>query len=422
MKKKRPSLVVRKKTITEEEHKRLLAAEKAARTQAEESSRSLDEFLALVSHELRTPMTAMMGWLYILRSGKLGKDEFDRALDVVERNMRWQARIIEDLLDVSSIITGKLYLEKRPVELKLPLHAAIESLEASARAKRLRFEAAVQEETVVLGDPVRLQQVFWNLLSNAIKFSPEGGVIRARIRREGANALVTVQDEGIGISIDFMPHIFDLFRQWENSLTRQHGGLGIGLAIVRHLVALQGGSVKAASPGHGKGATFTVTLPSVPAGHAPQAALGAPARSSSRLAQLAGTLDGLRILLVDDDPDTLLVISSWLKHCGADVVTAASAPEAFGLLLHQKPDLLISDIAMPGEDGYSLVRKVRALGAARGGDIRAVALSARTRDEDRRRSLEAGYQTYLPKPVEPAELVSIIRRLFGRPSVDTRVR
>lgn len=400
----------------EAEHRRLFALEKQARAEAEAVSRAKDEFLAVVSHELRTPMTAILGWTWLLRSGDLSAADLARALDVIERNMKLQAQIIEDLLDVSSIVTGKLHLDTRPLDIGKILRAAADTVRSSADGKGVTLEIEAKEPSTVFGDPYRLQQVFWNLLSNSIKYNREGGHVWAALRVEGGCAMITVRDDGTGISPDFLPEVFEPFRQGENSLTRKHRGLGIGLAIVRHLVELHGGSVSASSAGPGKGSEFTVVLPLDTAGKIKE---NPPMRGDDeeRADKLPHTLDGMKVLVVDDELDTVELVAELLRHCGAEVITALSAPAALESFLKDKPDLLVCDLAMPQEDGYSLIRKIRALGPERGGDAPALALTARAKDEDKDEALRAGFQLYLTKPVDPEDLVSALRELAGQPKL-----
>lgn len=395
---------------SEAEHERLLALERVARAEAEAANRAKDEFLAVLSHELRTPMTAVLGWTWLLRAGDVQPSEQAKALEIIERNMKLQAQIIEDLLDVSSIITGKLHLQPRPVRLDSVLASAVEANRAGAEGRGVAIEAAL-EPVSVYGDAHRLQQVFWNLLSNAVKFNKDGGSVRVTARRDSGCALVTVEDTGEGIGAEFLSAVFDPFRQAEDSLTRKHRGLGLGLAIVRHLVELHGGGVSAASEGQGKGATFTVALPLSPE---PAAEKGARSEEASR-SSLRETLSGIRVLLVDDEPDTLQMLGELLRFCGADVDLALSSAEALEAFERRVPQVLVSDISMPFEDGYSLLAKLRARGPGRGGGVHAVALTARAKDEDRQKALEAGFQLWLAKPVEPRQLVSAIRSLAGRP-------
>ncbi|HEX5745986.1 MAG TPA: PAS domain-containing protein [Archangium sp.] len=386
---------------------RLFALAQEERQRAEEANRLKDDFLATVSHELRTPLTAMIGWVKMLRTGRLPPDKHARALETVDRNTQAQAQLIEDLLDVSRIISGKLRMETQPVHLVDVIQAALESVRPAADARSIQLLAELEPgEDVVMGDAGRLQQVVWNLLSNAVKFSPGGSRVQVRLRRLEASVEVTVADEGPGIPADFLPHIFERFRQLEGGTTRRHGGLGLGLAIVRHLVELHGGTVHAASEGAGRGATFTVLLPPAqprqtqPERPAPPAVLPAHAVLARR-----------RIIVVDDEEDNREVLKVMLEEYGAHVVTAASASEALRAVREGRPDLLVSDIGMPGEDGYRLISQVRALPAEEGGGVPAVALTAYARVEDRTRALTAGFNMHVAKPVEPAELLSVLSNL-----------
>ncbi len=401
----------------ETEHHRLFALEKQARAEAEAVSRAKDEFLAVVSHELRTPMTAILGWTWLLRSGDLSSADLARALDVIERNMKLQAQIIEDLLDVSSIVTGKLHLDTRQLDIGKILRAAADTVRTAADGKGVKVEITASEPAAVFGDPYRLQQVFWNLLSNAIKYNREGGHVWASLRIQGGCAMVTVKDDGSGIAPDFLPEVFEPFRQGENSLTRKHRGLGIGLAIVRHLVELHGGSVSVMSPGVDKGSEFTVVLPLDTGAKVKETPALPGGAGLNRADRLPHTLDNLKVLIVDDELDTVELIAELLRHCGAEVLTSLSAPAALEAFLKSRPDLLVCDIAMPQEDGYSLIRKIRALGPERGGDAPALALTARAKEEDKDEALRAGFQLYLSKPVEPEDLVSALRELAGQPKL-----
>jgi PAS domain S-box-containing protein len=393
---------------------RLFSLAREERQRAEEANRLKDDFLATVSHELRTPLTAMIGWVKMLRSGRLPADKHARALETVDRNAQAQAQLIEDLLDVSRIISGKLRLETQPVRMADVVQAAMESVRPAADAKAIRLQAEFDPDgDGVMGDAGRLQQVVWNLLSNAVKFSPGESCVRVRLRRVDTSVEVTVADEGPGIPADFLPHLFERFRQLEGGTTRRHGGLGLGLAIVRHLVELHGGTVHAASDGPGRGATFTLRLPAA----APRPAtpeLPAPRWSASVPAVRAAShpvLAERRILVVDDEEDTREVLKVMLEAHGAYVVTAASASEALRTMREGRPELLVSDIGMPGEDGYRLITQVRALPAEEGGGVPAVALTAYARVEDRARALTAGFNMHVAKPVEPSELLSILSNL-----------
>ena len=391
------------------EHTQLLQLEKTARAEAEAASRAKDEFLAVVSHELRTPMTAVLGWTWLLRSGDVAAEERDKALEVIDRNMKMQAQIIEDLLDVSSIITGKLHLNVKPFELGPIIQAAVDSVRAAASRARVQIVADLKPGLSVNGDAQRQRQVFWNLLSNAVKFNKEGGTIRVTLGCEGGCAADTVEDSGHGIEPSVLPEIFDPFRQGEDSLTRQHRGLGLGLAIVRHLIEMHGGSVAASSGGAERGAAFTVLIPLLPAG-TPQAEEEKRIDRAEARREIDNALPGVSILVVDDEPDTVAVLVELLKHCGAKVSTAYSAAEAFEAVRKTMPQLLVSDLAMPVEDGFSLIKKIRALTGGR--DVRALALSAHAGDEDRIAALDAGFDDFLSKPVDLRHLVQVLRNLL----------
>jgi CheY-like chemotaxis protein/anti-sigma regulatory factor (Ser/Thr protein kinase) len=336
------------------------------------------------------------------------------ALATIERNAKAQTQLIEDLLDVSRIVTGKLRLDVRPVELAGVLEAALDSVRPGAEARGLSVEAELPPESaVVAGDPDRLQQVVWNLLSNAIKFTARGGRVALRLVRNEGHAEIRVEDSGIGIAPEFLPHVFARFSQADPSSTRQHQGLGLGLAIVRHLVELHGGTVRAESEGAGRGASFVVRLPlldAAPAGR--RSGVRAVAAHSSVFT--SPDLEGVRVLVVDDDPDALDLLSTLLRQKGAVVLSATRADEAVELLRNERPQVLVSDIEMPGEDGYAFIRRVRALRAEEGGRTPAAALTAYARTQDRLRALLAGYQIHLPKPVDPAELASVVASLVER--------
>ena len=395
------------------ENVRLLERESKARASAEESNRLKDEFLATVSHELRTPLTAILGWSRMLQSGSLTNDMTDRAIETISRNARSQAQIIDDILDVSRIITGKLYLELHPVEIAPALEAAMNVVRPTAEAKGIQIEVDFEPEpAAVPGDMNRLQQVFWNLLANAVKFTPTGGKVFVRLRHVNSEVEITVADTGQGISSDFLPFVFDRFRQADSTSTRQHGGLGLGLAIARHLVEAHGGSVLASSAGHGKGAVFTVKLPLV--GSILEITDIAPAKNDEEAASLQRLksqqlLSGLHVLLVDDDQDTLDLLSAALTQRSAKVTAVSSAAAAFESIKSFRPDVLISDIAMPGEDGYRLMERVLALELVP--EIPAIAITAYAKQEDKERALAAGYQRYLSKPVELGEFISTVAEL-----------
>ncbi|HEY9283227.1 MAG TPA: ATP-binding protein, partial [Pyrinomonadaceae bacterium] len=399
-----------------EEARLQLAREQAARAEAEAANRMKDEFLAVVSHELRTPLTPIIGWAGLLRGGGYDAATLDKAIETIERCAKAQRRIIDDLLDISRIITGNLPLELSPVDLGAVVEAAVAATRqaAEARGVGVEFAPAAASERVI-GDPDRLQQIVSNLLSNAIKFTPRGGRVEVGVGRSGAHAEIRVSDTGMGISPEFLPHVFERFRQADGTSGRAHGGLGLGLAIARHLAELHGGTVHAESPGEGMGATFTVRL----ARAASREASGGPeeARPSGGAgAQPAGglSLAGRRVLLVDDEADTLEVLAAALRRYGAEVSTASSAVGALEALARVRPDVLVSDIGMPGEDGYALIGRVRALPPQEGGATPALALTAYARAEDRARSLASGYQAHLPKPVAPAELAATVASLSGR--------
>ncbi|HEY0547247.1 MAG TPA: ATP-binding protein [Pyrinomonadaceae bacterium] len=392
------------------ENVQLFERERLARAAAEDASRMKDEFLATVSHELRTPLTSMLGWMYMLRSSSLDEEARTRALDTIERNARLQAQIVDDILDVSRIITGKLHMEVQPVDLGSLIETSINAVRPAAAAKEIRIETELEATPqLVAGDANRLQQVFWNVFSNAVKFTPRGGQVKIKLSRVEAHVEIRVTDTGQGISKDFLPYVFDRFRQADSSTTREHGGLGLGLAIVRHLVELHGGTVHAASLGGGSGATFTLLLPLVGklVSHDDEATR---TRDDAR-DKLRAPLAGVHVLVVDDEEDTLVIMKAMLKSYAAEVTTAASVREALTGLESAWPDVLVSDIGMPLEDGYDLIREVRRIETERGRHVPAIALTAYTREEDRARSLAEGFEEYLPKPVEPSELVETIARL-----------
>jgi signal transduction histidine kinase len=404
---------IRVREWAEQERARLLVLEQAARRQAEEANRTKDEFLATLSHELRTPLNAILGWVQVLRTGKLDPAAGAKALETIERNARSQAQLIADLLDVSRIITGKLRLDFKPVELRRIIDSALESVRPAADAKGILLDISIGPlASPVLGDADRLQQVIWNLLSNSIKFTSRGGRVEVRLREVGGNAVIRVNDSGIGIRPDFLPYVFDRFRQAEGSITRTHGGLGLGLSIVRHLIELHGGTAEVESAGEGQGATFTVRLP-----------LRAELAEDDPLDRTGVTpglfsapdlLAGVRVVVVEDEADTRELLAVALQQCGAEVAAFGSVPEALAAFDRAVPDVLLSDIGVPGEDGYSLIRKVRSREPALGGNVPAAALTAYARAEDRLRALEAGYQTHLAKPIDPAELIATVARLAGR--------
>ncbi|HEX8501038.1 MAG TPA: ATP-binding protein [Pyrinomonadaceae bacterium] len=393
---------------------RSLAREKAARKEAEEANHLKDEFLATVSHELRTPLTAILGWSNMLLTGRVSGEAHDRALETIHRNAQVQNQLISDLLDISRIISGKLRLDLRTVDLPAIIEAAVEATRPAAEAKGIRLTTALDRRAgPVNGDADRLQQVVWNLLTNAIKFTPEGGEIVVKLESVSSRVEITVRDSGIGIDREFLPHVFDRFRQADPGTNRVHGGMGLGLSIVRQLVELHGGSVRAESEGEGKGATFAVSLPFVTlhedtrGGKRPRIAVNFDIECPPALA-------GLRVLVVDDEADTRDMLRAVLEQCQVKVTTAATASEALEALAGFRPDVLISDLGMPGDDGYALIARVRELPAERGGQVPAAALTAYVRAEDRVRVLRAGYQLHVPKPVEPTELLTVVANLAGR--------
>jgi PAS domain S-box-containing protein len=394
--------------------------ERWLRAEAELASRSKDEFLATVSHELRTPLNAILGWTVTLRRRNPAED-VDKALAVVERNARAQAKLIDDVLDISRIISGKLALRLGPTNVADVVRAAIETVTPAAEAKQIGMTAEVQDESLTItADADRTQQIVWNLLSNAVKFTPKGGRVSVRVGREGSDVYVRVTDTGEGIRAAVLPVIFEAFRQADASTTRRHGGLGLGLAIVKQLVAAHGGSVRAESEGPGCGATFVVELPARSA----VAAVGRPsARTAStpdaaRSVVAAPRIDGLRLLVVDDEHDALALVGEVLREQGAEVHVASSAHEAMAKLASVRPDVIVSDVGMPGVDGYALIRRIRALPPYAGGRTPAVALTAYAGAEDARRAFAAGYQMHVTKPVDPLHLATVIANLGGRTLAD----
>ncbi|HKG22412.1 MAG TPA: ATP-binding protein, partial [Blastocatellia bacterium] len=397
----------------------LLIREQEARAQAEAANRTKDEFLATVSHELRTPLNAIMGWVTMLRGGKVSEDMIPRSLETIERNARSQARLIEDLLDVSRIITGKLPLDVLPVELWPLIQAAADVVRPAADAKEISLQLLLGSNPgPVAGDPQRLQQVVWNLLSNAVKFTPKGGRVRVRLARVNSHLEIIVSDTGPGIDAEFLPYVFDRFRQADSSYTRKHGGLGLGLAIVRHLVELHGGAVSVFNSGETPGATFIVRLPLIISHGTGRPEAAAPGREKTAVSPVSTLsapprLDGLHLMLVEDEPDARDVVRLMLERCGATVTTAASAAEGLRLLVQSQADVLISDIEMREEDGYSLIRKIRSL-ESNGGEIPAIALTAHAQQEDRLRALSAGFDAHVAKPVELTELTTVIASVTRR--------
>jgi signal transduction histidine kinase/ActR/RegA family two-component response regulator len=390
----------------EQEREQLLERERVAREQAENANRIKDEFLAVLSHELRSPLNPILGWAKLLRSRKFDEKATDRALETIERNAKLQTQLIEDLLDVSRILQGKMVLDTSPVNLATTIEAALETVRLAAQAKDIQIQTVLDANLGnVSGDANRLQQVVWNLVSNAVKFTPQRGWVEVRLERVGCDAQIQVRDNGKGISPEFLPHVFEYFRQADGTTTRTFGGLGLGLAIVRHLVELHGGSVLADSPGEGLGATFTVRLPLMETSpEVPQ-----EVRSHS-----FGDLGGLHVLIVDDEADIRDLVAFILEQSGAEVTVATSASEALAALNQSLPDVLLCDIGMPEVDGYMLMRQVRALPPERGGLIPAIALTAYAGESNQKQALAAGFQLHISKPVEPEELVRAIAQLVAR--------
>lgn len=386
------------------ERAQLLAREQAARAEAEEANRAKDEFLAMISHELRTPLNAILGWSRMMTAGRLAEAQRERAAQTIERNAVAQAKLIDELLDVSRIISRKLRLSLRPLDLRPIVETTVDSLRPSAEAKGLSLAIAIVRAPVpVMGDSERLAQVVANLLGNAIKFTPAGGRIHVELAVDGTSARLSVRDDGIGIREEFLSFVFDRFRQADGSRTRSHGGLGLGLAIVRHLVELHSGQVTAASDGVGKGAEFVTTFPLL--AHEER---GSVTRGSDRPTQsIESALLGVRVVVVDDEKDARDLVTAVLEQAGAIVTAVGSAEEAMHAIRETPPSLIVSDIGMPGEDGYALIARVRALPAERGGRVPAVAVTAFTRSEDRARALRAGYTAHVGKPIDPSELVTL---------------
>jgi PAS domain S-box-containing protein len=400
----------------EEARQELLAREQAARIKAEANARAKDEFLAVISHELRTPLSAMLGWAEMLRSRRPGDPIYERALQTIERNAERQSKLIEDLLDTTRILSGKLSIEARPLYLDALLEESLDVVRPTAEAKDIELIMTFDSAPgLILGDANRLQQVFWNLLSNAIKFTDPGGRVEARLERSKTETRIIVSDTGKGITPDFLPYVFDLFRQADHSSARRQGGIGLGLALAKRLVEMHGGAIKAESAGEGMGAIFTVTLP-MGSGDRAVPEMNTIDLNKGLDASDKPTLAGLRILVVDDEADARDLLAIRLQQYGADVITAASARAALESLALQKPhpDLIVSDIAMPGEDGYSLIRQVRAMEPEQGGRIPAIAVTAYSRATDRMQALAAGFQMHVPKPVNAAELAQAIAGIVGQ--------
>jgi PAS domain S-box-containing protein len=404
---------IHERTQAAGERLQLLESERAARGEAERANRLKDDFVATLSHELRTPLHAILGWTQILQRKKDDPKVVDQGLQVIERNARAQSQMISDLLDMSRIISGKMRLEVQAVDLAAVVESATEAVRLAAETKGIDIvEAIDREDGIITGDPDRLRQVVWNLLSNAIKFTPAGGTVRVELARAAGHVEIRVSDTGQGFDPAFAPYLFDRFRQADASITRRSGGLGLGLAIVKQFVELHGGTVTAASPGEGKGATFTILLPHTAPEQAGEAPGRPPAAGSAAAADEACvTLNGVRVLVVDDQDDARELLERVFTECGALVEVVDSAAEALEAVRRRRPDVLVSDLGMPGEDGYELVRRLRALPPDQGGATPAAAVSALARPEDRKRALQAGYQVHVAKPVEAAELLAAVARL-----------
>jgi PAS domain S-box-containing protein len=391
------------------ERERLLAAERTARADAERANRVKDEFIAMVSHELRTPLNAILGWAQLMMHSRTDADVITRGVDVITRNTRLQAQLISDLHDMSRILSGKLRLSIEKVDLPDLIENSIEAVQQAAKNKRVTLQHEISGTPPIAGDSARLQQVVWNLLWNAIKFTPEGGSVLVRLRSVGSDAEITVKDTGIGIRPEFLPHVFERFQQGNVAITRRFGGLGLGLAIAKHLVDLHGGTIRAESAGEGQGATFTVVLPS---SVLPETDGAAATSEHARYAAMTADLpEGMRILLVEDESDTLDFLKRFLESYGADVVTAGSAVDALAVVTNSRFDLLISDIGLPDMDGYELLQRIRRLDVGTAAGMPAIALTAYVRAEDRKAAFRAGYQAHLAKPLEPNELLETIATL-----------
>ena len=397
----------------EEERKLLLESAQAARAEADVANSIKDEFLATLSHELRTPLTSILGWSHLLDNGKLDEEAAKRAVETIVRNAEAQKLLIDELLDISRIIIGKLRLDVGPVQLAPMLESIVDGMRPAADARNIQLRTALDQSVdPIFGDPDRLQQVFWNLLSNAIKFTSQGGKVLVRLERADSNLEITISDTGQGIARELLPYVFDRFRQSDSSSSRTHGGLGLGLAIVRQLVELHGGTVSAESPGEGEGSTFKVRLPVRGVRHEPDDRANCVVKIPDEvLTKPVPSLDGMNVLVVDDDWDSRELVTVVLKASGAEVVSVTSAIEALRELALRRFDVLLSDIGMAEMDGYALISQIRQLPAERGGKIPAAALTAYAGIENQRRALSAGYQVHIPKPIGPSELITAVARL-----------
>ena len=408
-------LDVTARKAAEDDRAALLIRERDARKHAEEADRLKDEFLATLSHELRTPLTSILGWASMIRNGEVEGPNATRAIETIERNARSQARLIDDLLDVSRIITGNLRLDLYPLNLAPIVEAAIDALRPTADVKGIQIRAETSGDCLVKGDPNRLRQVIWNLLSNSIKFTQRGGVVSIDLRCVGSTVRLKVADTGEGISAEFLPYVFDRFRQAEASISRKQGGLGLGLAVVRHLVELHGGSIGAESEGLGQGSLFTVDLPLAEERRDPARAEERRREGDRRRSRKGSVrLDGVHVLLVEDDDDSRKLLGTMLKRHGARVTSTKSAAEALQVFADDLPDILISDIGMPDEDGYEFIRKLRELPPEKGGRTPAIALTGYASRKDRERALGAGYHQHMAKPIEQADMIAAIAAFVGR--------
>jgi len=397
---------------------KLYEAAQRERARVEEANHAKDIFLATVSHELRTPLNAMVGWTRMLRAGRVPDAKKQHALETIEKNAHQQTQLIEDLLDISRIVSGKLRLDVRRVDLISVIESSFDVVRPTADAKSIALQSIVDPKAgCIVGDPDRLQQVLWNLLSNAVKFSPKGSRVLVRLESVASHVELRVEDHGAGIAPEFLPFVFERFRQADGSITRTHGGLGLGLSIVRHLVELHGGTIEAESRGLGAGASFVIKFPLSPVRNEDGDRITPHPRADGHLPfDCPPVLEGLPVLVVEDEEHSRELLLTVLQQCNARVSTASSAAEALLLLMKERPEVLISDIGMPGEDGYSLIRKVRALPPEAGGRTPAVALTAYARVEDRTRALRSGFNMHVPKPIEPAELIAVVANLAGRSS------
>jgi PAS domain S-box-containing protein len=397
-----------------ERREEMLEAERSARMEAQRAARMKDEFLATLSHELRTPLNAILGWTQVLRMGRQGPEEIKHGLEVIERNARAQVQLIDDLLDLSRILAGQIRLDVQRVTLVDVITAVVESVAPAANAKGVHLEKILDPRgSLVSGDPARLQQVVWNLLTNAIKFTPRGGRVQVLLERVNSHIELSVSDNGIGIPISFLPHVFERFTQKDGTASRSHGGLGLGLAISKQLVELHGGSIQAKSRGEGHGATFTVKLPLLVVQDEAESPRVHPTHATDPENMLLPNLRALTVLVVDDEADARELVSRVLENQGAKVILAGSGEEALKVIEVNRPDVLVSDVGMPGMDGYQLMRQVRAT-ETKGQRLPAIALTAFARAEDRKRAMLAGYQSHLAKPFDTAELVLVVADLVNR--------